>query len=121
MSAISAEYHRLCSKIYWSFAVNWIPYIVEHPFNQAACPTKIMDGIASGNPILSTDIPECCLYPDWISIFHSSEDAIALIHQQLAFSSKPQAYEKSLKQLEFARQHTWQKRANTFENLLLRL
>ncbi len=106
------------AKYYWSFAVNWIPYVVEHPFNQAACPTKIMDGIASGHPILSTDIPECRLYPEWISIFDSVEDAIALIRKQLV-STKPQAYDKSLEQLEFASQHTWQVRAQTLEYLLL--
>ncbi|BAY97604.1 glycosyl transferase, group 1 family protein [Tolypothrix tenuis PCC 7101] len=108
------------AKHYWSFAVNWIPYIVEHPFNQAACPTKIMDGIASGHPILSTDIPECRLYPEWISIFHNAEDAIALIRQQLDCSKTPQAYKKTFKQLEFAQQHTWKTRARSLENLLLR-
>ncbi len=106
---------------YWSFAVNWIPYLVNHKFNQAACPTKIMDGIASCHPILSTDIPECRLYPKWISIFHSPENAIALIHKYLAFSEKPEAYEKRLKQLEFACQNTWQFRAQTLENWLLKL
>lgn len=109
------------AKYYWSFAVSWIPYVVEHPFNQAACPTKIMDGMASGRPILSSDIPECRLYPDWITIFNSAENAIALIHKQLAFSGKPEAYEKSLKQLEFARQYTWQVCAQTLENWLLQL
>ncbi|OKH53131.1 hypothetical protein NIES2101_12415 [Calothrix sp. HK-06] len=107
------------AKYYWSFAVNWIPYVVKHPFNQAACPTKIMDGIASGHPILSTDIPECRLYSEWINIFDSVEDAIALIRKQLVLSTKPQAYDKSLEQLEFARRHTWQVRAHTLEYLLL--
>jgi teichuronic acid biosynthesis glycosyltransferase TuaH len=106
------------SDYYWSFAINWIPYVVKHPFNQAACPTKIMDGIASGHPILSTNIPECRLYPDWITIFDSVEDAITLIRQQLTLSGKPQTYEKSLKQLEFARQNTWQIRAQALEKLI---
>ena len=106
-------------KYYWSFAVNWIPYAVTHPFNQASCPTKIMDGIASGRPILSTDIPECRSYPEWITIFHSVEDAIALIREQLALSDKPEVFENSLKQLEFAHQNTWQARAQTLEKLLL--
>lgn len=98
------------AKYYWSFSVNWIPYLVEHPFNKAACPTKIMDGIASGRPVLSTDIPECRLYPEWIQIFTSVENARALIHQQIVLS-EVEAYEKSKKQLEFARQNTWQFRA----------
>jgi teichuronic acid biosynthesis glycosyltransferase TuaH len=101
------------AKYYWSFTVNWIPYVVEHPFNQASCPTKIMDGIASGRPILSTDIPECRLYPAWIKIFDSVENAIALIRQQLSLPQNPE------KQLEFARQHTWQMRVHNLEKWIV--
>lgn len=103
---------------YCSFAITWIPYLVNHKFNQASCPTKIMDGIASSRPILSTDIPECRLYRDWISIFHSSEDAIVSIHKQLGLLHTPEACIKSFKQLEFARQNTWQKRAQLLESWL---
>ncbi|WP_013334341.1 glycosyltransferase family protein [Gloeothece verrucosa] len=109
------------AKYYWSCAVNWIPYLIDHPFNKASCPTKIMDGIASGRPLLSTKIPECCLYPQWINLFFSPEDALALIHQELAASEKPKAYEKSLEQLAFARQQTWQSRTQTLENWLWQL
>jgi teichuronic acid biosynthesis glycosyltransferase TuaH len=106
------------AQYYWSFAINWIPYVVAHKFNQAACPTKIMDGIASGRPILSSSIPECNLYPEWITIFDSATDAIALIRECLTLLEKPESYDKSLKQLVFARQHTWQIRAQTLENWL---
>lgn len=106
------------AQYYWSFAINWIPYDVTHPFNQAACPTKVMDCTASGRPVLSTDIPECRLYPEWISIFHSPEEAVTLIRKQLALAKTPDAQQKSVKQLEFARQHTWQIRAQTLERLL---
>ncbi|MEB3310430.1 MAG: hypothetical protein VKJ02_09365 [Snowella sp.] len=69
---------------------------MNHPFNQADCPTKFMDGIASVRPILSTDIPECRLYPDWITIFDLIEDTIALIHEQLIARTKPQFHHYSL-------------------------
>lgn len=105
---------------YWTFAVNWIPYVVTHPFNQASCPTKIMDGIASGHPILSTDIPECRLYPDWIKIFDSAQNAITLIAELLAVS-KTSAYDKRLKQLEHAQKHTWDIRSQTLEKMLWNL
>jgi hypothetical protein len=111
----------MVAQYYWSFAVNWIPYAVTHPFNQASCPTKIMDCIASARPILSTNIPECRLYPEWITIFHSAEEAIAHIRRQLAVGEKPEARKKSLKQLQFARQHTWPIRAQTLENWLSQL
>ncbi|MDJ0674825.1 MAG: glycosyltransferase [Calothrix sp. MO_167.B42] len=108
------------TKYYWSFAINWIPYDVTHPFNQASCPTKVMDGIASGRPVISTDIPECRLYPDWIEIFDSTEQAIALIRQKLSTINTPELYQKSLQQLQFAQQQTWQARANTLATLLSR-
>ncbi|KAF3884593.1 MULTISPECIES: glycosyltransferase family protein [Nostocales] len=106
---------------YWSFAINWIPYVVDHSFNQAACPTKIMDGIASGRPIFSTDIPECRLYPKWITIFHNAKDAVTYIRQQLASYKNPEVYKKSLRQLSFAQQNTWQFRAQSLEKLLVQL
>ena len=39
-----------------------IPYRADHPFNRACCPTKIMDCMGTGRPIVSTDLPECRLY-----------------------------------------------------------
>ena len=46
-----------------SFDLGLIPYRVDHPFNVACCPTKIMDYMAAGRPVVSTDLPECRLYP----------------------------------------------------------
>lgn len=46
-----------------SFDVGLIPYRADHPFNVASCPTKIMDYMAAGRPVVSTDLPECRLYP----------------------------------------------------------
>jgi len=104
---------------YWSFAISWIPYLVNHPFNQASCPTKIMDSIASGRPIVSTSVPECCLYPEWIKILDSVEETISFIRQELDYSNKHEDHEKILKQLKFANQNTWQIRAKTLEQLLI--
>lgn len=44
------------------FDIGLIPYRVDHPFNIASCPTKIMDYMAAGRPVVSTDLPECRLY-----------------------------------------------------------
>ena len=46
-----------------SFDLGLIPYRVDHPFNVACCPTKVMDYMAAGRPVVSTDLPECRLYP----------------------------------------------------------
>lgn len=50
-----AQYHR-------AFDVCLIPYRTDHPFNQACSPTKIMDYMVTGRPIVSTALPECLLY-----------------------------------------------------------
>lgn len=59
-----------------SFDVCLIPYRVDHPFNRACCPTKIMDYMGSGRPIVSTSLPECSLYPHLIDL---ADDAGAFV------------------------------------------
>lgn len=49
-------------RYYQAFDVNLIPYRVDHPFNLACSPTKIMDGLAATRPMVATAIPECRLY-----------------------------------------------------------
>ena len=45
-----------------AFHVCMIPYLVDHPFNQVCSPTKIMDYMGSGRPMVSTALPECMLH-----------------------------------------------------------
>lgn len=47
-----------------SFDLGLIPYRTDHPFNIACCPTKIMDYMAAGRPVVATDLPECRLYSE---------------------------------------------------------
>lgn len=51
-----------------AFDVCLIPYRADHPFNIACCPTKIMDYMGSGRPIVSTDLPECRLYTELFNV-----------------------------------------------------
>jgi glycosyltransferase involved in cell wall biosynthesis len=101
---------------YQSHAVNWIPYDLAHPFNRASCPTKIMDGLASGRPVVSTAVPECRQYPEWITIADDPETTAEALRARAA----PDAHDpdRARRQVEFARQHTWAHRAETFEDLL---
>ena len=57
---------------YQSFDVSLIPYRLDHPFNRACSPTKIMDAMGSGRPIVATAIPECRLHA---GRFDVAEDA----------------------------------------------
>jgi hypothetical protein len=99
---------------YWSFAASWMPYDICHPFNLASCPTKIMDGLASGRPFISTAIPEAELYPNMIHIARSADEAINLIAGILM----GRTVHDTRKQLDFARQHTWLHRAAELRRLL---
>jgi hypothetical protein len=75
-----------------------------------------MDGIASGRPVVSTSVPECEQYPEWITI---ADDA-ATTADALRTRAAPEAHdpERARRQVDFAREHTWERRAQTFEELL---
>jgi glycosyltransferase involved in cell wall biosynthesis len=45
-----------------TFDVCLIPYRTDHPFNRVACPTKVMDYMATSRPVVTTPLPECRLY-----------------------------------------------------------
>jgi teichuronic acid biosynthesis glycosyltransferase TuaH len=70
-----------------AFDVNLIPYRVDHPFNRACSPTKLMDGMGSGRPIVSTDLPECRLYADLIDVARDADAFIAQVRALIAASS----------------------------------
>lgn len=97
---------------YWRYAVNWMPYDVQHPFNLAACPTKIMDAIASGRPFISTPTPEVQLSPDWIAISGDADGLATLIRD--ALENPPHAAER----VAYARANTWRQKALQFRQHL---
>jgi len=101
---------------YWSFAITWIPYALDHSQNIGSCPSKIMDGLASGRPVLSTDVPECRLYPDWIEIMLSPEQAADLIETSFSELESPEAERKSVAQVDYIRRlHSYDQRADLLE------
>jgi teichuronic acid biosynthesis glycosyltransferase TuaH len=106
-------------RFYWSFGMSWIPYDIEHRFNLAACPTKIMDGIAAGRPVLSTALPECKLHPEWISIAENPQEAQMAIASVKAGIGSSEARAKAVAQVEFARGNDWNARAETLLNMIL--
>ena len=61
-----------------SFDVGLIPYRTDHPFNIACCPTKIMDYMAAGRPVVATDLPECRLYADVFDVVEPGQFAQAV-------------------------------------------
>lgn len=98
---------------YWRAAVNWMPYDVTHGFNLAACPTKIMDAIASGRPFASTAVPECRLYP---GLVHIAEDPVAMAALLSDLAADPRPDPATL--VAFAQAQQWSVRATTLLRLL---
>jgi glycosyltransferase involved in cell wall biosynthesis len=70
-----------------SFDVALIPYLVEHPFNIACCPTKIMDTFAAARPLVSTALPECLLHRERMTIADDDAGFVAAIERILAAGS----------------------------------
>ncbi|WP_254053880.1 glycosyltransferase [Singulisphaera sp. GP187] len=62
-----------------AFDVCMIPYLTDHPFNIACCPTKILDYMVTGRPIVSTALPECQLYPHLLEVAADSDAFIAAV------------------------------------------
>ncbi|WP_165246074.1 glycosyltransferase [Paludisphaera soli] len=58
---------------YQTFDVNLIPYLVDHPFNRACSPTKIMDGMGATRPMVATAVPQCRLYSELFDVAESRD------------------------------------------------
>jgi glycosyltransferase involved in cell wall biosynthesis len=62
-----------------SFDVCLIPYRADHPFNRVCCPTKIMDYMGSGRPVVSTALPECRLHAERFDLADTPEAYIEAV------------------------------------------
>jgi glycosyltransferase involved in cell wall biosynthesis len=72
---------------YQAFDVCMIPYRLDHAFNRACNPTKIMDAMGSGRPIVATAIPECTLHSERFHVVGSGTEFIDAVRQILAQES----------------------------------
>ena len=117
---LSGLKHRQTPPFYWQSAVNWMPYKASLPFVKACCPLKIPDGLASGHQIISADVPECRLYPEWVSIYQNADEAVALITSAVENAETLEARKRRYAQIEFARKNTWTERAKRLVEILAR-
>ncbi len=107
---ISSVPHSEVVRFYRNFSASWIPYDTDHPFNVASCPTKIMDGLSSGRPIVSTALPECRLYPEWISVVEDASRAARELERLRAVPWDESERERAARQVAYAGTHTWRDR-----------
>jgi glycosyltransferase involved in cell wall biosynthesis len=96
-----------------SFDVCWMPYATDHEFNRASCPTKIMDYLAGGRPVVATPLPECGLHSDVISVVRDPAGMTAALAAALEDTS-----DRRRNRLSWARDHTWARQAEAFTGLL---
>ena len=85
------------------FDVCLIPYATDHPFNRACCPTKIMDYMGSGRPIVSTDLPECRLHD---GLFHVASGVDAFIDDVRAILAAGSDDGRADRRFQWARDHS---------------
>jgi teichuronic acid biosynthesis glycosyltransferase TuaH len=71
------------ARYYQAFDVTLIPYRIDHAFNQVCNPTKIMDAMGSGRPIVATAIPECRLHAERFHVVEGTDDFIHAVQQVL--------------------------------------
>ncbi len=64
-----------------AFDVCLIPYRTDHPFNQACSPTKIMDYMGTGRPIVATALPECRLYDQLFDVAEDTDQFLRAIER----------------------------------------
>lgn len=88
-----------------AFDVCLIPYLVDHPFNRAACPTKVMDYMATSRPVVTTALPECRLYGELFAVAESPADFTAAVRRIVAQGSDDG---RARLRWETARASTWE-------------
>jgi teichuronic acid biosynthesis glycosyltransferase TuaH len=71
------------ARYYQAFDVCLIPYRIDHPFNRACNPTKIMDAMGSGRPIVATAIPECRLHAERFHVVENDQEFAAAVEDIL--------------------------------------
>ena len=96
------EYNR-------AFDVCLIPYRTDHPFNRVCSPTKIMDYMGTGRPIVSTALPECRLYDH---LFHVADGDAEFIDAVRAILDARSDDGRAARRLDWARANTCRKVAD---------
>jgi teichuronic acid biosynthesis glycosyltransferase TuaH len=85
--AIGWRPQEALARYYQSFDIALIPYRLDHPFNRACSPTKIMDAMGSGRPIVATAIPECRLHAERFHVAEDTEEFLGAVRRILDVSS----------------------------------
>jgi glycosyltransferase involved in cell wall biosynthesis len=99
-----------------AFDVCLIPYRADHPFNRVACPTKIMDYMATTRPVVSTNVPECALYSNVFHVCAAPDEFVKAVGSILAAGSDDG---KAADRWRLARANTWERTSGRLLRLFL--
>ena len=115
---ISNLHHCETVNYYWASTIVWLPYDLSIEFNIYSCPLKIMDGICSGRPVISTGIPESMKHKEYITICDDTISTIKSIRTILKYKTMPKSHHFAEKQLKYALNNSWEIRATQYLNIL---
>jgi glycosyltransferase involved in cell wall biosynthesis len=95
------------------FALGLIPFRVNR-LTMHSNPLKLLEYLAGGLPVVSTDIPEVRGYREFVHIARSHEEYIALCARAIAEDTPSQRLQRS----EFARANSWEARLKLISDIV---
>lgn len=93
-----------------------IPF-AKNEFNKGVYPLKVNEYLAAGLPVVTTDFGYLQDFEDVIRIADSTEKFKTFTQEELSTDSA----EKKLHRLNFARQNSWEQRAEEISNIIEKL
>lgn len=102
----SKEYRELPASMR-SFDVCILPYTTDDPFNMHCSPLKLYEYLATGKPIVSTDLPAVRPFDSLVRIAQDAEE----FERQVAAALEERDEELRQRRLAVARENSWEKRA----------
>ena len=110
--------HDLTVNYYWASTIVWLPYDLNIEFNRYSCPLKIMDGLCSGRPVISTGISELKQHREFISICDDVTSTVERISHILKDKNLPESQLFAERQIQYALENSWANRAAQYSNMV---
>lgn len=101
--------------VYDILDVSLVPY-TDTAFNRASFPLKVLEGLAAGRRVVSTDMPSVrWLGTDLVTTAATADDFVAAVGDALR---APTPVAEQDRRRAYARQHSWEQRAEAFLHAL---